>query len=249
MRRDAGTSDAGQAGGAGGGSAGGFAGGQSGPNVPPVVGAAIIAPVTSVFAGQQTSLSITASDANNDRLSITWSQVSPPVEVGTFFENGSATAQRWVSPETLTPTTFVLRVTVTDNRSPPESREVTVMVRPPRFSEVYASVLGVPVLQGGQCVGCHGAMGNYQVGSTPNAAWTRLVNVMHNHGTACRNAGVPSLVVPNDKEASLLYRKMAGTQPMACGGVMPLGTTAVPPSPVSALVTLGTWIRLGAPND
>jgi hypothetical protein len=220
-----------------------------GPNVPPVVGAAIAAPMTSVFAGQQVPLSITASDANNDRLTVTWSQVAPAGDTGTFFENGSSTAQRWVSPETLTPTTYVLRVTVTDNRSPPESREVSIMVRPPRFSEVYASALGVPVLQGGQCVGCHGAMGNYQVGSTAAAAFTRLVNVAHNHGAGCRAAGVTSLVVPNDKNASLLYRKMAGTQPMACGGVMPLGTTAMPPSPLGALVSVGTWIRLGAPND
>ena len=237
------------AGGAGGGSGGGSAGGMPGPNVPPVVGAAIAAPMTNVFAGQQVPLSITASDANGDRLTVTWSQVSPATDTGTFFENGSATAQRWVSPETLTPTTYVLRVTVTDGRSPPESRELSISVRPPRFTEVYASALGVPVLQGGQCVGCHGSMGNYQVGSTANAAHSRLVNVAHNHGAGCRNAGVTSLVVPNDKNASLLYRKMAGTQPPACGGVMPLGTTAMPPSPLSALVTIGTWIRLGAPND
>ena len=64
--------------------------------------------------------------------------------------------------------------------------------------------------QGGQCTGCHGSMGSYTVGATPNSAWQRLVNVPHNHGTACRNAGVPSLVVPNDKQRSLLYLKMAG---------------------------------------
>ena len=52
------------------------------------------------------------------------------------------------------------------------------------------------------------------------------MNVPHNHGTACRNAGVPSLVVPNDKQRSLLYLKMAGLQPAACGDVMPRGTSA-----------------------
>jgi len=117
------------------------------------------------------------------------------------------------------------------------------------FTEVFANVLGVPVLQGGQCTGCHGSMGSYTVGSTANAAWSRIVNVAHNHGAGCRNAGVPSLIVPNDKARSLLYLKMVGMQPAACGGVMPLGTTAIPPSPPNQAVTLGTWIRLGAPND
>lgn len=138
--------------------------------------------MTSGFAGQLLPLSISATDANQDRLTITWTQVSPSGEQGTFFENGSANAQRWSSPETLTPTTFVLRVEVTDGRSPPETREVTVMIRPPRFTEVFANVLGVPVLQGGQCTGCHGTMGSYTVGSTANAAWSRIVNVAHNHG-------------------------------------------------------------------
>ena len=124
-----------------------------------------------------------------------------------------------------------------------------VMVRPPRFSEIYSSMLGLDVLQGGQCTGCHGSMGSYTVGATPNSAWQRLVNVPHNHGTACRNAGVPSLVVPNDKQRSLLYLKMAGLQPAACGDVMPRGTSAIPPSPPNQVVAIGTWIRLGAPND
>lgn len=250
-RRDGGTSDAGAAGGSGGGAAmgGGSAGGMPGPNVPPVVGAAITAPMTSGWAGQLFPFSITASDANQDRLTFTWTQVSPAGEQGGFIENGSPNAQRWYAPETLTPTTFVLQVSVTDGRSPPETRQVTVMVRPPRWSEIYAAMIGLPVLQGGQCTGCHGSMGSYTVGASASAAWSRLVNVGHNHGAACRNAGVPSLVVPNDKARSLLYLKMAGTQPAACGDVMPRGTSAVPPSPPNQVVAIGTWIRLGAPND
>lgn len=230
-------------------SAGGSAGGLPGPNVPPVVGAAIVAPMTSGWAGQLFPLSLTASDANGDRLTFTWTQVSPAGDQGGFIENGSPNAQRWYAPETLTPTTYVLRVSVTDGRSAPETREVSVMVRPPRFSEVYGAILGLPVLQGGQCVGCHGSMGSYTVGASASAAWSRLVNVTHNFGAACRNAGVPSLVVPNDKSRSLLYLKMSGTQPAGCGDVMPRGTTAVPPSPPNQVVAIGTWIRLGAPND
>lgn len=247
VRRDSGVADAGRGGGSAGGGATG--GGIPGPNIPPVVGAAIIAPMRSGWAGQLFPLSISATDANQDLLSFTWSQVSPAGEQGTFIENGSANAQRWFAPETLTPTTFVLRVSVTDGRSPPEVREVTVMVRPPRFSEIYSSMLGLDVLQGGQCTGCHGSMGSYTVGATASSAWTRLVNVAHNHGAACRNAGVPSLVVPNDKQRSLLYLKMAGLQPAACGDVMPRGTSAIPPSPPNQVVAIGTWIRLGAPND
>lgn len=81
-RRDGGTSDGGLGGGAaGGGSGGGAAGGGiPGPNVPPIVGAAIVAPMTSGWAGQLFSLGISASDANQDRLTFTWSQVSPAGE-------------------------------------------------------------------------------------------------------------------------------------------------------------------------
>jgi hypothetical protein len=250
-RRDAGAGDAGTGGGSardagGGGSSGG---GLPGPNVPPDVAAAITAPVTSGYAGQLFALSLSATDANLDRLSFTWSQVSPTGAQGTFVENGSPEAQRWFSPETLTPTTFVLRVSVTDGRSPAVTREVTVTVRPPRFTEVYANVLGLGVFSGGQCTGCHGSMGNYSVGASANAAWTRLVNVPHTQAASCRAQGLTVLVSPGNPDASLLYRKMAGTQPMECGDVMPRGTTATPPSPPNQVVAVGTWIRLGAPND
>jgi hypothetical protein len=59
--------------------------------------------MTSGFAGQLLPLSISATDANQDRLTFRWTQVSPAGEQGTFFENGSANAQRWSSPETPTP--------------------------------------------------------------------------------------------------------------------------------------------------
>lgn len=240
---DSGVSDSGVGGGggAGGGTGGGTGGGVQGPNHPPVVAAAITAPVTSGFSGQLLDLSITATDEDFDVLSYTWA--GP----GTFVTPGSPRAVRWYSPLTTTPTSFTLSVTVTDRRSPAETRSVTVTITPPRFQDVYGRILGVPALSGGQCAGCHGAMGQYTVGSTAAQGWTNVVDASHHQGSGCTAAGLTKLVVPGDLDRSLLYRKMMGTQPVGCGDEMPRGAAT------AALewqaVAVGSWISIGAPND
>jgi hypothetical protein len=233
---DSGTMDAG--GGPGGGAGGG--GGTPGPNHPPIVAATITAAVTQGFAGQVLDFSITATDEDFDVLTYQWA--GP----GTFVTPGSPNRVRWFSPVTTTATDYTLSVSVTDGRSPAESRSVTVSITPPRFQDVYGRLLGLPVLSGGQCVGCHGGMGQYTVGSTAAQAWTNLVGAPHHQGAGCTSAGLARLVVANDAEHSLLYRKLMGTQPMACGAEMPRGTSVT----LSwAAVAVGSWIGVGAPND
>ena len=243
---DSGAGDSGLGGGGGGsgtdaGSGGGTGGGAMGPNHPPVVAASITAPVTSGFSGQLLDLSITATDEDFDVLTVTWTGG------GTFVTPASPKAVRWYSPLTTTTTTYTLSVSVTDGRSPAESRSVTVTITPPRFQDVYGRILGVPALSGGQCAGCHGAMGQYTVGSTAAQGWTNVVNASHHQGSGCTAAGLSKLVVPGDLDRSLLYRKMMGTQPAGCGDEMPRGAAT------AALewqaVAVGSWISIGAPND
>lgn len=242
-----GVTDAGAGGGVGGGAGGGAGGGLGGgggamgPNHPPVVSPDLAAPVTTGFAGQLLDLSISATDEDGDRLTFTWT--GP----GTFVTPASPNMVRWYSPRTTAVTPYTVSVSVTDGRSPPQQRSVTLSIRPPRFSEVYGRILGVPALQGGQCTGCHGAMGQYTVGSTAAQAWTNLVGAPHHQGAGCRNAGVTQLVVPGNLGTSLVYLKMMGTQPMTCGAEMPRGAAT------AALgwqaVAVGSWIEVGAPND
>jgi hypothetical protein len=216
---------------------------DAGPNHPPVVGAAIVTNRTTAYAGQVVELALGVTDEDGDPLQFTWS--GP----GAFFENGNPSAQRWFSPELASPTTVTLGVSVTDGRSAPITRQVNVDVTVPRFSDVYATILAVPVLQGGQCVGCHGSMGMLQLAPTRSGAWLQLVNAPHQRGGGCSAAGVSSLVVPGDVQASLLYLKMSSTQPAACGDGMPAMSQVTPASPLQFIVTVGSWIRAGALDD
>lgn len=216
---------------------------DAGPNHVPMVGADILANRTTVYAGQVVDLALGVTDEDGDFLQFTWS--GP----GTFFENGNPSAQRWFSAELASPTTVTLSVSVTDGRSAPITRQIMINVTVPRFTDVYANILAVAPLQGGQCVGCHGTMGMFQIAGTKNGAYTQLVNAPHNRGAGCVSAGVPSMVVPGDVQRSLVYRKMSSTQPMACGDGMPAMSMVVPASPLQFIVTVGSWIRAGALND
>jgi hypothetical protein len=248
-RADAGTRDAGvmrvDGGADAGRDAGTFDAGvrDAGPNHLPVVNADIVINRTTVYAGQVAEVALGATDEDGDRLSFTWS--GP----GRFFENGNPAAQRWFSDERSTPGTATLTVWVTDNRSPPVQRQVTIDVTVPRFTDVFSSVLSVPVLQGGQCVGCHGSMGDWQIAGTRAQGYAQLVNASHHRGQACINAGVPVMVAPGEVSRSLLYVKMNSTQPAACGDGMPAMSVVQPASPLQHIVTVGSWIRAGALND
>ncbi|MDP1823860.1 MAG: hypothetical protein Q8L48_11470 [Archangium sp.] len=216
---------------------------DAGPNHLPVVNATVLQNRATAYAGQIVELALGATDEDGDRLSFTWS--GP----GSFFENGNPSAQRWFSDELTAPAQVTLTVSVTDGRSAPITRQVVVAVTVPRFLNVFSEVLSVPVLQGGQCVGCHGSMGDYQVAAIQPVAWQQLVGADHHRGQACINAGLTKMVVAGDRQRSLLYRKMTSTQPAGCGDGMPAMSMVSPASPLSYIVTVGSWIATGAPND
>ncbi|MBL8910926.1 MAG: hypothetical protein JNM17_09515 [Archangium sp.] len=244
VRRDGGLNTDGGAD-AGASDAGGIDAGprDAGPNHVPMVMPDILANRTTVYAGQVVDLALGVTDEDGDFLQFTWSGG------GTFFENGNPSAQRWFSAETATPMTVTLNVSVTDGRSAPITRQIVINVTVPRFTDVYANILAVAPLQGGQCVGCHGTMGMFQIAGTRAGAYAQLVNAPHNRGAGCVNAGVPVMVTPGDVQRSLIYRKMTSTQPTACGDGMPAMSMVIPASPLQFIVTVGSWIRAGARDD
>lgn len=243
LRTDGGAMDAGLDGGQRDGGAPDAGPRDAGPNHVPMVADTILINRATAYAGQVVDLALGVTDEDGDFLQFTWSGS------GRFFENGNPSAQRWFSDELSAPTTVMLSVSVTDGRSAPITRQVSIDLTVPRFSDLYANILSVAPLQGGQCTGCHGTMGMFQIAATRSGAYTQLVNGMHNRGAACVNAGVPVMVKPGDVSQSLIYRKMSSTQPMACGDGMPAMSQVTPASPPQFIVTVGSWIRAGALNN
>lgn len=226
----------GAGGGMGGGAGGGSGGGGGSMNRPPMVGASITASAMSAFAGTNIQLSITASDPDGDALTYSWSQVSP-ASMGTFSSTNAASTT-WFSPEVSMTTAFAIKVTVTDGKSTPIERTVMIDTTVPRLQDVYATVYS-------SCTGCHGASGGMNLGPNAGTAFTATVGVNHTRGAGCNGTGITKRVVANDKMNSLLYRKLAGTQPTACGGRMPQGGML----PANQVVTVGSWISAGALNN
>lgn len=87
------------------------------------------------------------------------------------------------------------------------------------------------------CAGCH--QGNRAFPDLTRAGLPALRMLMSEG-----NPGEP-LLVPNDPEASWLYRKMAHTQGASGGAGMPLGRDR----PVAELGMVEAWIREGAPTE
>lgn len=97
-----------------------------GVNVPPTI-SALNASSSSINEGQNTSLSVTASDQAGDTLTYAWTQVSPASPAGTFA-NGDTAAPTWTAPLLSATTTFTLRVTVSDGKGGTSQRTVDVQV-------------------------------------------------------------------------------------------------------------------------
>ena len=58
-------------------------------------------------------------------------------------------------------------------------------------------------------------------------------------------AAFSALVTPNDAENSMLYMKLAGTNPDGTGGTMPPGA----PLGAGAVAVVGDWIDAGATTE
>ncbi|MDP2274020.1 MAG: hypothetical protein Q8K32_24980 [Archangium sp.] len=107
---------------------------DAGPNHEPQVNPVILQNRTTAYAGQIVELALGATDEDGDRLTFAWS--GP----GTFFENGTPSAQRWFSDERAAPTQLLLTASVTDNRSAPITRQLTINITVPRFTDVFSTL-------------------------------------------------------------------------------------------------------------
>jgi len=99
----------------------------------------------------------------------------------------------------------------------------------------YASVQAI---FNASCTSCHGGSGALNLGAT--VSYTNLVNVAA-AGGSCASSGMLR-VTPGDPMNSLLFRKVAGTQP--CGNAMPRSGPLAP----ADVEIIRRWIAGGAPR-
>jgi hypothetical protein len=198
-------------------------------NRAPVVSASIAVSPAAPVAGETVTLSITASDPDNDPLTITWVQTSP-VTQGTFG-SPTSTATTWFSPPFgVDSVDFAIQVTVSDGHNPSVTRQVTLTVSTPS----YAS--DVQALWTAKCVSCHGG-GTPDGQLTLEAGSSRAALVDQNMVASCTNA---KRVVAGDPGSSGLINKLLGT---SCGTRMPENASALS---AGELALIQSWILRGA---
>ena len=199
-------------------------------NRPPTVDATITAPAT-LLAGGTGTFSVTASDPDGDTLTYAWEQQAPATQ-GTWVGALTGSSAQWYSPAVAAQTSFTLAVSVTDGKSAPVVRTVTVPVTVPRYTDIQ-SVWSV-------CTSCHGSGGGLSLAAANSYA--NLVNVT----TRIAACNTLSRVKPGDPDASSLVRKLEGT---TCGTRMPRNNTTYFNDNPGLLVRVRSWILAGANND
>lgn len=198
-------------------------------NRPPNVSATISVSPSMPAAGQVVTLSITASDPENDPLTIVWTQLSPAVP-GTFGSPGQASTT-WFSPELdVDSLNFTLQVSVSDGHNPAEVRQVTLTVSTPSYAA------NVQAIWTAQCVSCHGGTSPAgQLTLEAGSSWAALVNQ-----AMVKSCSDPTRVVPGAPSSSGLVDRLTGN---SCGTRMPEGKPALS---AGDLVMIQSWIRHGA---
>jgi hypothetical protein len=107
----------------------------------------------------------------------------------------------------------------------------------PTFAEVYTTIFETRGCANSYChLGGEGSLALYDV----KTAYQNLIGVTAT-GMGC---GTATRVVPGDPDASLLYQKVAMTEP-PCGKRMP---TFASPLPAEEIEMIRAWIAAGAPE-
>lgn len=97
-------------------------------NTAPVLTAGPSASPATVNEQQPVSLSVSASDADGNPLTYSWSQTSPASPVGSF-SNPSARTPSWTAPDVTASGSYTLRVTVSDGQGGSASGTVNITVQ------------------------------------------------------------------------------------------------------------------------
>lgn len=205
-----------------------------------------------IFAGQLVQLTADVFDPENQPLTYSWSVVGGP-------DGGVLTNELLASPNFYSSDVtqlsdmsspfpeWTIRVEVSDGTNPPVTFDQAVSVRAPRFSNLLNdSVIGSTTLTTG-CANstCHGSsthVSGFVINRFNASATYTAMLANHNKGTSCSIA--TKRIQAFNPMGSLLYRKLLGGIPVACGARMPLNVPAgVPPN---ELVTIRSWINAGA---
>ncbi|MBN1205728.1 MAG: cadherin-like domain-containing protein [Myxococcaceae bacterium] len=202
-------------------------------NQAPTVSASITGPAA-LKAGDTGSFSITASDPDGDALTYSWEQTAPAAQ-GTWVGSRTGSSAQWFSPAVGAQTSFTLSVSVTDNKSAPVVRTLTVPVSVPLYSDVQSVWNTVP-----SCTACHGTNGGLSLAA--GSSHGNLVDVTAQSG-ACNTL---KRVTPGDPDNSVLIRKLEGT---TCGSRMPVGDPTYFSQHPGLLVRIRSWILGGALNN
>jgi hypothetical protein len=202
-------------------------------NQAPTVAATISGPAT-LKAGDTGAFSITASDADGDTLTYSWEQTAPASQ-GTWVGSRTGSSAQWFSPAVGQQTSFTLSVSVTDGKSAPVVRTLSVPVAVPLYSDVQSVWNTVP-----SCTGCHGSSGGLSLAAGSSHA--NMVNVTA-QASACNTL---QRVKPGEPDNSVLIRKLEGT---TCGPRMPTNNTNYFTQNPGLLVRVRSWILGGALNN
>jgi hypothetical protein len=178
------------------------------------------------YGGQSVRLSISLSG----QASLFWEQTEGPI--GRFSSQTGTTVQ-WTPPGVNTRTAYTVRVRV--GTISPVTKTIAFTVDPPTYTQVWTDILQP------NCRSCHTFIGN-----TPAAGYATLVGANHGSTAACTSSGFTKRIVAGNAQQSLLFRKVAGSQPNACGSRMPTTGATLP---IGQIEAIGTWINLGAPNN
>jgi hypothetical protein len=178
------------------------------------------------YGGQSVRLSISLSG----QATLFWEQTAGPLG---RFSSQSGTTVQWTPPGVNTRTAYTVQVRV--GTISPVTKTIAFTVDPPTYTQVWTDILQP------NCRSCHTFIGN-----TPAAGYATLVGANHGSTAACTTSGFTKRIVAGNAQQSLVFRKVAGSQPSACGGRMPSAAAALP---IGQVESIGAWINLGAPNN
>lgn len=203
-------------------------------NTAPTLGTPTVS-AASVRAGDEVTLTVTASDTDGDPLTYDWTQATLGAQ-GTFT-SGKATAQaKWYSPPVAAETDITFNVTVRDGKGGEASKPVTVRVTVPRYAADIQPMWSV-------CTGCHNdtKFPSGELTLTATASYANLVSQQ-----ARSNCTTLMRVKPGEPDDSVLVRRVSSA---TCGDRMPRSNPTHFDSRPGELVRLRSWILAGAAND